>query len=77
MSKSAEKMFEELKEEIVNPFTIKSMSPVSPSSPYPDCNASFTIYIHGKGDRSIHTSSSRKSNKIKALIGDWFAQSKT
>jgi hypothetical protein len=76
MAKNAEKMFDELKQEIENPFTIKSMSSVLPSSPYPDCEAHFMIYIHGKGDRSVHMSSARKANKIKALIGDWIAQSK-
>ncbi len=76
MAKSAEKMFDELKQQIENPLTIKSMSSVSPSSSYPDCNACFTIYLQSNSDRNVHITSVRKGNKVKYLIEDWIAQSK-
>jgi hypothetical protein len=73
MAKTAQQMFDSLKEKIGDPLNIKEIGKPQWGSPYADCEASFFVRMHiNTGvDRHVHTSSIEKANKIVELLNNW------
>ncbi len=72
MTITVEKMFEDIKNEILDLNKVESVSEVLPFSSNEDCNSSFTIYC-SKKSVVINCISIDKAEEIKKLILSYIA----